>query len=161
MLGLVVDRSGSMMDSHGRCMMRSLDAVHGSVVYGSCLVMGDSSMSSLVVDWGSMHGGLVMRCSLVHLLSHKLLEERLGHLDVLDTGRGLVGRGSDNLLVMRSSCSMLRDSHILDLTICILRNFNVAHTGLLDVARLSVMRLTVDWFLHVDGLTVVGLGLVR
>ena len=63
MLGLMMDRSDSMVDSHGRLVVRSLNIVHRSVVTRS---------------FGVSVGGLVMRC-LVMDGARMLSVVRLGH----------------------------------------------------------------------------------
>ena len=169
--GLVMGSNGNVANNghgHVRCFVMGGLVVRDGLVLDGDLVMNDS----LVVDWGSlvMDGDLVVRGNLVHLLSHEFLEKRLGDFNVLDVS-GLVSGllVNDRCLVMGGSDLMLRGTHVPDLGLgSVLRCLDVADSRLLDIAGLSVVRLSVQRLLHVsgllnvsglgvDGLTVVGL----
>ena len=163
-----------MMDSNWRLMVRGLNSVDIGVVSGLNAVV-----SGLVMNNGG-NNGLVMRGSLVHLLSHELLEKRLGDLNVLDTGvllknclfvvnwgdnslvvnwggNSLVMDGGSNGLVMSNRCLMLRGADVSDLGLgSVLGCLDVANSWFLDIAGLrSVVRLRcVAWLNDISGLSV-------
>lgn len=162
---LVVSSNGNVTNNRHRhvgCFVMS-----NSLVMGNSLVFDWDLMANLVVSLFVMDGsGLVVRGYLVHLLSHELLEKRLRDFNVLDMS-GLVNRLLVNgsclvvygcTLVMGGSCSVLRGAHVPDLGLgSVLRCLDVAHSRLLDIAGLRVVRLSVHWLLHVSGLSVNGL----
>lgn len=165
--GLVMGSNGNVANNghgHVRCFVMGGLVVRDGLVLDGDLVMNDS----LVVDWGSlvMDWGLVVRGNLVHLLGHEFLEKRLRDFNVFDVS-GLVSGllvndgclvMGGNSLVMGCSDTMLRGAHVPDLGLgSVLRCLDVADSRLLDIAGLSVVRLSVHRLLHVSGLSIDGL----